>query len=188
MPIFDTKASRIKKEMAAAKVDFDRAVDPNLAGLEARQLRRRVANRCRAHFDKTFIEGAEKYALFNEQAEMAKAKGQKPPELPEVRNFILIPALDREIFSYLPQEMAEKIFLCGRDYQSMLIDGRTAVRQMQTLADDLCNKLQVVPTFITLQFLRDELESEEGEDDEYEDDDSDDEYEDGDPQPPSQRR
>lgn len=160
MAIFMTKTARIKHEMAVARAEFLKAIEPEGDSRELRQLRRRIANRCRSHIDKTFIDAAERIDAYEDLLLQAKRAGEQPPEPPKGRSFVTVPALDREVFSYMPQETIDQIFELGCHYQTMLIGPETAILRTQAIAEQLCEQLQVIPCFQALQFLREQLEEE----------------------------
>lgn len=160
MAIFMTKAARIKQEMAHARAEFQQAVDPDAEGRTMRQLRRRIANRCRSHIDKTFIDAAEQTATYEELLLAAKQAGEPPPDPPRGRTFVTVPALDREVYSYMPEEIVDQVFDLGRAYQTVMIGPETAISRTQGIAEQLCEKLDVDPCFEVLQFLREQLEAE----------------------------
>lgn len=155
-----TKKQRIRKMMDSAKEDFEHAIKPEIQTMEVRQLRHRVANRCRGHIDQTFIDGAELFAAYVDAFELAKKTGGEAPEPPQGRVFVSLPSLKGEIYSYMPREIVDSVFQLGREYQSMLISAQIAIVRTQTIADELCKQLHVTPSFIALKFLRDELEAE----------------------------
>lgn len=153
-----TKKQRIRKMMEAAREDFEKALKSDLQTMEVRQLRRRVANRCRGHIDQTFIDGAELFAAYIDALEQSK-RGGEAPEPPQGRTYITLPSLKGEIYSYMPRDIVDPVFQLGREYQTMLIGAQTAIVRVQTIADELCKQLHVTPYFIALKFLREELDA-----------------------------
>lgn len=160
MKIFRSKQAKQKEAMSQARADYDKAVDPGLSGGNQRRLQARIANRCRAHLDKTFIEGAERTATYEDAVMAALAAGQEKPLPPKARLFQIVPAFDHEVVAYLPEHYAERIFDLGRRYQRMDIDGARAVQLAQGIAEEICFELNASQTFVALQFLRDQLAQE----------------------------
>jgi hypothetical protein len=148
--------------MIAAKRDFETVSDPDAPG-SVRRIRSRVALRCKALLDKTFVEGAQRTERHEQAVIVAINEGKPQPEAPKARSFGTVPAFDHEVMAFLPQEVADRAFDLGRRYQRVEIDAKQAVDYMQALADELCATLQVDPPFEALRFLRDELAEEEGE-------------------------
>jgi len=139
-----------------------------------RRIRSRVALRCKALLDKTFVEGAQRTERHEQAVIIAINEGKPQPEAPKARSFGTVPAFDHEVMAFLPQEVADRAFDLGRRYQRVEIDAKQAVDYMQALADELCATLQVDPPFEALRFLRDELAEEEGEGGEDSESDSED--------------
>jgi hypothetical protein len=148
--------------MIAAKRDFETVSDPDAPG-SVRRIRSRVALRCKALLDKTFVEGAQRTERHEQAVIIAINEGKPQPEAPKARSFGTVPAFDHEVMAFLPQEVADRAFDLGRRYQRVEIDAKQAIDYMQALADELCATLQVDPPFEALRFLRDELAEEEGE-------------------------
>ena len=159
--------------MIAAKRDFETVSDPDAPG-SVRRVRSRVALRCKALLDKTFVEGAQRTERHEQAVIIAINEGKPQPEAPKARSFGTVPAFDHEVMAFLPQEVADRAFDLGRRYQRVEIDAKQAVDYMQALADELCANLQVDPPFEALRFLRDELAEEEGEGGEDSESDSED--------------
>lgn len=166
MSLFDRSKSKQRDARRLAKADYETAADPEATGHHLRRLRARVAQRCRAHIDKTFIDGAERTAVYEDAVLAAIAAGSERPEQPKARLFQSVPAFDHEVIAYLPEAYAERVFDVGRRYQRMDVDAATAIKMVQGIAEEICYDLQVVSPFTALQFLRDQLAEETGEGDE----------------------
>ena len=162
MALFGRSKDTQKEAMIAAKRDFETVSDPDAPG-SVRRIRSRVALRCKALLDKTFVEGAQRTERHEQAVIIAINEGKPQPEAPKARSFGTVPAFDHEVMAFLPQEVADRAFDLGRRYQRVEIDAKQAVDYMQALADELCATLQVDPPFEALRFLRDELAEEEGE-------------------------
>ena len=163
MALFGRSKDTQKEAMIAAKRDFEIVSDPDAPG-SVRRVRSRVALRCTALLDKTFVEGAQRTERHEQAVIIAINEGKPQPEAPKARSFGTVPAFDHEVMAFLPQEVADRAFDLGRRYQRVEIDAKQAIDYMQALADELCATLQVDPPFEALRFLRDELaEEEEGE-------------------------
>jgi len=165
MALFGRSKDTQKEAMIAAKRDFETVSDPDAPG-SVRRIRSRVALRCKALLDKTFVEGAQRTERHEQAVIVAINEGKPQPEAPKARSFGTVPAFDHEVMAFLPQEVADRAFDLGRRYQRVEIDAKQAIDYMQALADELCATLQVDPPFEALRFLRDELAEEEGEDSE----------------------
>lgn len=162
MALFGRSKDTQKEAMIAAKRDFEIVSDPDAPG-SVRRVRSRVALRCKALLDKTFVEGAQRTERHEQAVIVAINEGKPQPEAPKARSFGTVPAFDHEVMAFLPQEVADRAFDLGRRYQRVEIDAKQAIDYMQALADELCATLQVDPPFEALRFLRDELAEDEGE-------------------------
>jgi len=162
MALFGRSKDTQKEAMIAAKRDFETVSDPDAPG-SVRRIRSRVALRCKALLDKTFVEGAQRTERHEQAVIIAINEGKPQPEAPKARSFGTVPAFDHEVMAFLPQEVADRAFDLGRRYQRVEIDAKQAIDYVQALADELCATLQVDPPFEALRFLRDELAEEEGE-------------------------
>ena len=164
MALFGRSKDTQKEAMIAAKRDFEIASDPDAPG-SVRRIRSRVALRCKALLDKTFVDGAQRTERHEQAVIVAINNGKPQPEAPKARSFGTVPAFDHEVMAFLPQEFADRAFDLGRRYQRVEIDAKQAIDYMQALADEVCATLQVDPPFEALRFLRDEIATEEGEED-----------------------
>ena len=161
MALFGRSKDTQKEAMVAAKRDFEIASDPDAPG-SVRRIRSRVALRCKALLDKTFVDGAQRTERHEQAVIVAINNGKPQPEAPKARSFGTVPAFDHEVMAFLPQEFADRAFDLGRRYQRVEIDAKQAIDYMQALADEVCATLQVDPPFEALRFLRDEIAAEEG--------------------------
>lgn len=164
MALFGRSKDTQKEAMVAAKRDFEIASDPDAPG-SVRRIRSRVALRCKALLDKTFVDGAQRTERHEQAVIVAINNGKPQPEAPKARSFGTVPAFDHEVMAFLPQEFADRAFDLGRRYQRVEIDAKQAIDYMQALADEVCATLQVDPPFEALRFLRDEIAPEDGEED-----------------------
>lgn len=165
MALFGRSKDTQKEAMKAAKRDYEIAADPDAPG-SVRRIRSRVALRCKALLDKTFVDGAQRTERHEQAVIVAINNGKPQPEAPKARAFGTVPAFDHEVMAYIPQEIADRAFDLGRRYQRVEIDAKQAIDYMQAVADELCTELQVDPPFEALRFLRDEIAEEEGDSDE----------------------
>ena len=155
-----SKLFKTDDEREIAKEAFERVVAAKSdTGRNARSARIRMAMLCRAHLDKTFIEGAEKTAAHEELCAQAVAAGIDKPETPIADEYQQIGALSGEkVWVYLPIEYAEMAFALGGRYQKAEIDAQKAIEAMQSLADQIFHlELRLEEPLEVMQFLRDEL-------------------------------
>ena len=122
-------------------------------------MRIRIALRCRAVIDKTFIEGAEKTAAFEEETMKAIVAGSEKPPEPVAAEYQQVASVSGDkVWVYLPNEYAEIAFALGGSYQRTDLSAEQAIDAMQGLADQIfSSELGVDDPFLVLQFLRDEI-------------------------------
>jgi len=124
----------------------------------ARSARVRMGLLCRAHLDKTFVEGAEQTATHRAAAAHALISRKEPPPAPQASAFQRISSGGRQVWVYVPEEYAQQAFDLGGRYQLTEIDAEQAILQMQGVADQIfVLELRLDQPFQVLQFLRDEL-------------------------------
>jgi hypothetical protein len=154
--IFTTKNP--DDEMRKAQALFEKIISTQSDSREVRSLRVRMGLLCRAHLDKSFVNGAEQMASWQELAALAMANGKEKPPLPEPSVFQKIKAGESEIYVYLPEEYAHEAFSLGARYQRAEISALQAIQTMQGLANQICHyELKLSEPFQVVQFLRDEL-------------------------------
>ena len=149
-PEEDQETARV----ACGKVVASRLVDSR----EARSARTRMGLLCRAHLDKTFIDGAEQTAGYQDALARGLIQGREKPEEPQAPEFQLIKSGGRGLWVDFPQEYADQAFALGGRYQTTELSAEQAILEMQTVADQIfLMKLKLGQSFEVLQFLRDEL-------------------------------
>lgn len=147
-----------EEEKKQAKAIFDKVTSYKGDSREVRSMRIRMGLLCRAHLDKTFVDGAEKTALYQEIAALAAASKKEVPPPPEATEYLKVATATNEVWAYLPLEYAEEAFALGSRYQKAEITPYQAIIAMQGLADQICRyELRLDEPFETLQFLREEM-------------------------------
>jgi hypothetical protein len=151
MSIFGGKSRDENK--SRAREAFEKVAGLTTDSRDARAARLRMGLLCRAHIDKTFIDGAEKTAAWQD----AIANGGVPTTPTSVK-YQTVNTGAGEVTAYLPDEIVEKVFLLGARYQKTEINAQRAIESVQAIADFLFRQqLHMDQSFDVLQFLRDEL-------------------------------
>jgi len=148
------------EDQEEARIAYEKVVAASrgAAPEAARSARMRIGMLCRTHFDKTFVEGAEKTATHRAAAARALIEGKEPPAAPQASAFQRVAAGSRHIWVYLPEEYAQQAFEVGGRYQLTEIGAEQAIVGMQNLADQVfLLELRLEQPFEVLQFLREEL-------------------------------
>jgi hypothetical protein len=159
---FKPKRPSIETELQEAKALYEQVVNSPDDSRAVRQMRTRLALLLRAHIDKTFVAGAEKTAAWQDAVAMALTSGLMPPPEPEFNHFQKVQSGEREIWVYLPPDIAKRVFTLGAQYQKTHVSAQTAIQTVQAIVDHLCRyELGLDSPFVALKFLRDELEEQE---------------------------
>jgi hypothetical protein len=148
------------EDQEEARISYEKVVAASrgAAPETARSARVRMGMLCRTHFDKTFVEGAEKTAAHRAAAARALIDGKEAPAAPLASAFQRVAAGGRQIWVYLPEEYAQQAFELGGRYQLTEIDAEQAIVEMQNVADQVfLLELRLEQPFEVLQFLREEL-------------------------------
>ncbi len=151
---FKQKASKAHEK---AKEDYIRACSITSDSRADRAFKARIANRCRNHFDLTFVEAAKKTLRYQSRVQRATIEGKKPPSPPKAQLFQKTKSVNGLIYTYLPIEYTEEIFQLGCMYQDMRVDGYAALERAQKLAEKISLDIGIDEPFRALEFLRDEL-------------------------------
>ena len=151
-------ADTLEEDLRRAREAYEKVISAEGDSGQLRGVRVRMALMCRAHLDKTFVDGAQQTALHQEKLALSIAQGKEAPEAPRVSCYQKVKAVSGSVHVYVPLEFSEQAFQFGSAYQRMDIDAEQAIQSMQELGDRLFeNELRLNESFQMLQFLRDEL-------------------------------
>jgi hypothetical protein len=149
-----------ESERQRAKAAFEKIAGLDSESRAARSTRIRQALLCRAALNKVFVDGAERFAAYQETAARALVAGHEKPPPPVAEQFVTIRVGGEDVLVYLPEEYAQVVFMVGGRYQCAEIDAATAIDRVQAVVDQISRyELKVDDQFPALQFLRDELSS-----------------------------
>ncbi len=154
MALFGKQQSRENRE--TAKAEFEKACELSGDNREIRAMRMRIGLRARAHIDKSFIEGAEKTAVYDEACLRAVAAGREKPPPPNVTLYQKVKSATGEIITYIPEEIAEEAFKIGAKYQLTEIEAKPAIDLVQNLANSISYQLHLEEPLVAVYFLREE--------------------------------
>ena len=160
LSVFNSNSPALLKKKA--KVTFEDITKLTSDARSARSARARAAMLARAFIDKTFIEGAERMAAYQDVAMLCLAQGKPIPPEPVASGFQEVEtATGAAVWVYLPEEYAEAAFAFGARYQRMDITPEQAVDGAQNLLDQVCRyEFKYDEPLTALTFLREELEME----------------------------
>ncbi len=154
MALFGRQKSHENRE--TAKAEFEKACEISGDSREIRALRMRIGLRARAHIDKSFIEGAEKTAVYDEACLRAVAAGRDKPAPPKATLYQKVKSASGEIITYIPEEIAEEAFKVGAKYQLTEIEAKSAIDLVQSLANSISYQLHLDEPLVAVYFLREE--------------------------------
>ena len=162
-----SRSSNTSKAKAAAKAAYEEIVRATKEEKPVERARRtKLALRLRSQIDRTFIDGAKQYEVYDQEVSRAVAAGEDRPEPPQSTTFKVIKSTKGNYYSYLPEEYCNEIFKFGGLYQTMEINSEQAIEQVQAIANQVFSAIGAVQEMECLRFLREEQEeSEETEDD-----------------------
>jgi hypothetical protein len=158
--LFQDDSDDARKERAKLAYEKISALKKEGSSRDTRSARMRMVLLCRAHLDKTFVEGAEKSVAYDVLAMQSIMAGQDKPPLPLANEFQQIPAVSGDkVWVYLPQEYADLAFSLGASYQRTDLSAQQAIDAMQALANQIFStELGIHDNFMVLQFLRNEID------------------------------
>lgn len=153
-----SSGSSEKQLCEKAKAAFDKVSAVSADSDAGRSAKVRMALLCRAHIDKAFISAAKDTELYQDASAVAAMSGKEKPEAPTFSEFQKIESGGKTLYTYLPEEYCEKIFILGSRYQRAEISALEAIQGVQKIADQIFKmEFKLEDTFLVLQFLRDEL-------------------------------
>ena len=127
----------------------------------------RIAQRARLNLDKIFVQGAK--AEERRQLDLAEAlkSGKALPPRISHEGYNQLQGVSGTVVSWVPEELADKMFNLGADYQITEISAHEALQQADQIAERIVEDLLTNQNIQLLGLLR-EAEGEDGEDGEDE--------------------
>ena len=158
------KKTKLERVKADAKADYLKcgALDPE--DRLHRVFAARIAQRARLNLDKIFVQGAK--AEEKRQLELAEAirTGSDLPQRIEHEGYNQLQGVSGTVVSWVPEELANKMFNLGADYQITEVSAHEALQQADKIAETIIEDLQTTQNIQLLGLLRDDGEEEESED------------------------
>ena len=150
------KKSKLERVKADANADYLKcgALDPE--DRLHRVFSARIAQRARLNLDKIFVQGAkaeEKRQL--ELAEAIKAGADLPPRIVH-EGYNQLQGVSGAVVSWVPEELANKMFNLGADYQITEISAHDALQQADKIAESVVEDLQTTQVIQLLNLLRED--------------------------------
>lgn len=142
-----------------ARANYEKVASLPKDSTEFATLRLRISALCKAHIDKTFIEGAELTRIWQDACAHNLVQGSPKPELPQPKMYQFVKSLnsDTHVWTWIPEDFTKEIFNLGSKYQIMAITAVQAIDQTQKIAEMICkNDIKLNNSFLALEFLREE--------------------------------
>ena len=150
------KKSKLERVKADARGDYLKCGGLDPEDRLHRVFTARIAQRARLNLDKIFVQGAkaeEKRQL--ELAEAIKAGADLPPRIVH-EGYNQLQGVSGAVVSWVPEELANKMFNLGADYQITEISAHEALQQADTIADSVVEDLQTTQVIQLLNLLRED--------------------------------
>jgi hypothetical protein len=154
------KKSKLERVKADAKADYLKCGALDQEDRLHRVFSARIAQRARLNLDKIFVQGAK--AEEKRQMELAEAlkSGKELPARLVHEGYNQLQGVSGSVVSWVPEELANKMFNLGADYQIQEVSAHEALAQADKIAEQVVEDLQTTQTIQLLGLLRDGSASE----------------------------
>jgi hypothetical protein len=154
------KKSKLERVKADAKADYLKCGALDQEDRLHRVFSARIAQRARLNLDKIFVQGAK--AEEKRQMELAEAlkAGKDLPARIVHEGYNQLQGVSGSVVSWVPEELANKMFNLGADYQIQEVSAHEALAQADKIAEQVVEDLQTTQTIQLLGLLRDGSASE----------------------------
>ena len=161
------KKSKLQRVKADARADYLKCASLDPEDRLHRVFSARIAQRARLNLDKIFVQGAK--AEERRQLDLAEAlkSGKALPPRISHEGYNQLQGVSGTVVSWVPEELADKMFNLGADYQITEISAHEALQQADQIAERIVEDLLTNQNIQLLGLLRED-EGEDGEDGEDE--------------------
>jgi len=148
------RKSKLEKLRANAQSDFLRCKELGTSDRYNRMFVSRIAMRAKTNLDKIFVQGAKAEEQRQVQvAEAIKAGKELPPRIVH-EGYNQLQGVSGSVVSWVPEELANKMFNLGADYQITEISAHDALQQADKIAEAVIEDLQTTQNIQLLGLLR----------------------------------
>ena len=154
------KKSKLERVKADAKADYLKCGALDQEDRLHRVFTSRIAHRARLNLDKIFVQGAK--AEENRQlalAEALKAGKELPPRI-QHEGYNQLQGVSGSVVSWVPEELANRMFNLGADYQIQEVSAHEALLEADKIAECIVEELQTTQSIQLLGLLREDSSSE----------------------------
>lgn len=158
------KKSKLERVKADAKGDYLKCGSLDREDRLHRVFVARIAQRARLNLDKIFVQGARSEEQRQiELAEAIKAGKELPPRIVH-EGYNQLQGVSGVVVSWVPEELANKMFNLGADYQITEVSIHEALQQADKIAEAVVEDLQTTQPIQLLNLLREGSGDDEAED------------------------
>jgi len=148
------KKSKLERVKADAKADYMKCGALTQEDRLHRVFSARIAQRARLNLDKIFVQGAKAEEKRQQDlAEALKAGKELPPRIVH-EGYNELTGVSGKVISWVPEELANKMFNLGADYQIQEISAHEALTYADKIAEQVVEDLQTTQPIQLLNLLR----------------------------------
>ena len=148
------KKAKLERVKADAKADYMKCGVLTQEDRLHRVFSARIAQRARLNLDKIFVQGAKAEEKRQQDlAEALKAGKELPPRIVH-EGYNELTGVSGKVISWVPEELANKMFNLGADYQIQEISVHEALTYADKIAEQVVEDLQTTQPIQLLNLLR----------------------------------
>lgn len=148
------KKSKLERVKADAKADYIKCGALSLEDKLHRVFSARIAQRARLNLDKIFVQGAKAEEKRQQDLADALKAGKELPARIVHEGYNELTGLSGKVISWVPEELANKMFNLGADYQIQEISLHEALTYADKIAEEVVEDLQTTQPIQLLNLLR----------------------------------
>lgn len=148
------KKSKLERVKADAKADYIKCGALSQEDKLHRVFSARIAQRARLNLDKIFVQGAKAEEKRQQDLADALKAGKELPARIVHEGYNELTGLSGKVISWVPEELANKMFNLGADYQIQEISLHEALTYADKIAEEVVEDLQTTQPIQLLNLLR----------------------------------
>lgn len=148
------KKSKLERVKADAKADYIKCGALSLEDKLHRVFSARIAQRARLNLDKIFVQGAKAEEKRQQDLADALKAGKELPARIVHEGYNELTGVSGKVISWVPEELANKMFNLGADYQIQEISLHEALTYADKIAEEVVEDLQTTQPIQLLNLLR----------------------------------
>lgn len=148
------KKSKLERVKADAKADYIKCGALSQEDKLHRVFSARIAQRARLNLDKIFVQGAKAEEKRQQDLADALKAGKELPARIVHEGYNELTGVSGKVISWVPEELANKMFNLGADYQIQEISLHEALTYADKIAEEVVEDLQTTQPIQLLNLLR----------------------------------